>query len=116
MLAGVIILPDAPLVAFWLLALWLLLDALRGDSTLFTRSDGSYLAARWGRPLAPVVFGVDDALDGSRGRWRALLALLVSGTLTIKEALAGFSAPVVLLIASLFFVGWENPTLSTRWR
>ncbi|MBF9029151.1 hypothetical protein HKCCE3408_01970 [Rhodobacterales bacterium HKCCE3408] len=27
---------------------------------LFTRSDGSYLFARWGRPLAPVVFGVDD--------------------------------------------------------
>ncbi|WOI55840.1 hypothetical protein [Palleronia sp. LCG004] len=28
---------------------------------LFTRSDGSFLCARWGRPLAPVVFGVDDA-------------------------------------------------------
>lgn len=27
----------------------------------FTRSDGSYLFARWGRPLAPVVFGVEDA-------------------------------------------------------
>ncbi|MEM6386229.1 MAG: hypothetical protein AAF718_08345 [Pseudomonadota bacterium] len=27
----------------------------------FTRSDGSYLFARWGRPIAPVVFGVDDA-------------------------------------------------------
>jgi hypothetical protein len=25
---------------------------------LFTRSDGSYLCARWGRPIAPVVFGV----------------------------------------------------------
>ena len=24
----------------------------------FTRSDGSYVFARWGRPLAPVVFGV----------------------------------------------------------
>ncbi|MEX1235013.1 MAG: hypothetical protein WEB56_08525 [Roseovarius sp.] len=29
--------------------------------TYFTRSDGSYLCARWGRPIAPVVFGVDDA-------------------------------------------------------
>lgn len=29
--------------------------------TLFTRTDGSYLFARWGRPLAPVVFGVDEA-------------------------------------------------------
>ncbi|QYX57439.1 hypothetical protein K1T73_03285 [Roseovarius sp. SCSIO 43702] len=28
---------------------------------LFTRSDGSYLFARWGRPIAPIVFGVDDA-------------------------------------------------------
>jgi len=28
---------------------------------LFTRSDGTYLCARWGRPIVPVVFGVDDA-------------------------------------------------------
>ena len=27
---------------------------------LFTRESGEYLFARWGRPLAPVVFGVDD--------------------------------------------------------
>jgi len=27
----------------------------------FTRTDGTYLCARWGRPIAPVVFGVDDA-------------------------------------------------------
>lgn len=27
----------------------------------FTRSDGTYLCARWGRPIVPVVFGVDDA-------------------------------------------------------
>lgn len=30
----------------------------------FTRTDGSYLFARWGRPIAPVVFGVDDATLG----------------------------------------------------
>ncbi len=30
-------------------------------ANLFTRSDGSYFCARWGRPIAPVVFGVDDA-------------------------------------------------------
>ncbi len=29
-------------------------------SPFFTRSDGSYLFARWGRPIAPVVFGVED--------------------------------------------------------
>ncbi|NEY90992.1 hypothetical protein [Tabrizicola oligotrophica] len=28
---------------------------------LFTRKDGSYLFARWSRPIVPVVFGVDDA-------------------------------------------------------
>lgn len=27
----------------------------------FTRSDGDYVFARWGRPIVPVVFGVDDA-------------------------------------------------------
>lgn len=27
---------------------------------LFTRSDGGFHFARWGRPLAPVVFGTDD--------------------------------------------------------
>ena len=26
----------------------------------FSRSDGSYLFARWGRPIAPVLFGVED--------------------------------------------------------
>lgn len=30
-------------------------------ASYFTRSDGSYLFARWGRPIVPVVFGVDDA-------------------------------------------------------
>lgn len=29
--------------------------------TLFTRQDGSFLCARWGRPIVPVVFGPDDA-------------------------------------------------------
>ena len=30
-------------------------------ATLFTRSDGTYRFARWGRPIVPVVFGVEDA-------------------------------------------------------
>ena len=30
-------------------------------AALFTRSDGAYAFARWGRPICPVVFGVDDA-------------------------------------------------------
>lgn len=28
---------------------------------LFTRGDGSYQFARWGRPIVPIVFGVEDA-------------------------------------------------------
>ncbi|QFT97054.1 hypothetical protein FIU85_07050 [Roseovarius sp. THAF8] len=31
-----------------------------GVEALFTRADGSYLFARWGRPIVPVVFGTDD--------------------------------------------------------
>ena len=33
-------------------------------AALFTRSDGSYLFARWGRPIVPVVFGVTAATLG----------------------------------------------------
>lgn len=28
---------------------------------LFTRADGAYVFARWGRPIVPVIFGVDEA-------------------------------------------------------
>ena len=43
---------------------------------LFTRSDGSYLFARWGRPIAPVVFGVDEAtLSIVKGAFEAVVAL-----------------------------------------
>lgn len=42
----------------------------------FTRSDGSYLFARWGRPIAPVVFGVDDAtLEIVKGAVEAVVVL-----------------------------------------
>ncbi|KMW56471.1 hypothetical protein AIOL_001425 [Candidatus Rhodobacter oscarellae] len=43
---------------------------------LFTRTDGSYLFARWGRPIAPVVFGVDDAtLSVVKGACEAVVTL-----------------------------------------
>jgi hypothetical protein len=43
---------------------------------LFTRSDGSYLCARWGRPIVPVVFGVeDDTLRKVKGAIEAVVAL-----------------------------------------
>lgn len=39
---------------------------------LFTREDGSFLCARWGRPVAPVIFGLaDESLDIFRGAIRA---------------------------------------------
>lgn len=45
-------------------------------TALFTRADGSYLFARWGRPIAPVVFGVDDAtLATVKGACEAVVAL-----------------------------------------
>ncbi|MEM8958996.1 MAG: hypothetical protein AAGC86_14425 [Pseudomonadota bacterium] len=33
-------------------------------AALFTRSGGQYAFARWGRPLAPIVFGVEDSSLG----------------------------------------------------
>ena len=45
-------------------------------AALFTRSDGSYLFARWGRPIVPVVFGVDSATLGvMKGALEAVVAL-----------------------------------------
>lgn len=43
---------------------------------LFTRSDGGFRFARWGRPLAPVIFGTDDAsLTPLKDAIRAVAAL-----------------------------------------
>lgn len=43
---------------------------------LFTREDGTYLFARWGRPLAPIVFGVEDAtLSVVKGAVEALCVM-----------------------------------------
>ncbi|MBD1205917.1 MAG: hypothetical protein H9533_17515 [Rhodobacteraceae bacterium] len=43
---------------------------------LFTRADGQYLCARWGRPIVPVVFGVEDAtLSVVKGALEAVVAL-----------------------------------------
>jgi hypothetical protein len=43
---------------------------------LFTRADGAYLFARWGRPIVPVVFGVEDAsLAVFKGAFEAVVTL-----------------------------------------
>jgi hypothetical protein len=45
-------------------------------AALFTRADGQFLFARWGRPLVPVVFGVEDATVATlKGAIEAVLAL-----------------------------------------
>lgn len=43
---------------------------------LFTRADGQFVFARWGRPIAPVVFGVEEAtLQVVKGALEAVTAL-----------------------------------------
>lgn len=43
---------------------------------LFTRSDGQFLCARWGRPIAPIVFGVEEqTLSVIKGAFEAVGAL-----------------------------------------
>ena len=54
------------------------MDALSTDAVagLFTRADGRYLFARWGRPIVPVVFGVEDKTVGVvKGALEALCLL-----------------------------------------
>ena len=36
-----------------------MIDQMLNVEPFFTRSDGAYVFARWGRPIVPVVFGVD---------------------------------------------------------
>ena len=43
---------------------------------LFTREEGQFVFARWGRPIAPVIFGVDDkTLSVVKGAFEAVVAL-----------------------------------------
>jgi hypothetical protein len=45
-------------------------------AALFTRADGTFLCARWGRPIVPVVFGVEGAtLAVLKGAFEAVVAL-----------------------------------------
>ena len=51
-------------------------SAAEAVAALFTRADGSYLFARWGRPIAPVVFGVEpESLPVIKGAFEAVAAL-----------------------------------------
>jgi hypothetical protein len=45
-------------------------------TALFTRKDGQFVCARWGRPIVPVVFGVEDAtLSVVKGAIEAVVTL-----------------------------------------
>ncbi|MBI1416058.1 MAG: hypothetical protein GC146_02440 [Limimaricola sp.] len=45
-------------------------------AAMFTASDGAFFCARWGRPIVPVVFGVDDAtLSVIKGAIEAVVTL-----------------------------------------
>lgn len=49
---------------------------MRDVEPLFTRADGAYVFARWGRPIVPVIFGVDDAsLAVFKGAIEAVVSL-----------------------------------------
>lgn len=44
---------------------------------LFTQEDGSYVFARWGRPIVPIVFGVEDeTLATVKGALEAVVTLV----------------------------------------
>ena len=45
---------------------------------LFTRTDGSFLCARWGRPIVPVIFGVEaQTLGVLKGAIEAVVAMAI---------------------------------------
>ncbi|MFN3146880.1 MAG: hypothetical protein ACE368_17300 [Paracoccaceae bacterium] len=72
--------------------------------TLFTRADGSFLFARWGRPLAPVVFGVEDStLQTVKGAIEAV-ATLAGHQVTDVDPELGANLMV------FFFRDWDELT------
>ena len=69
---------------------------------LFTRSDGSYGFARWERPIAPIVFGVeDDTLAVVKGAVEAM-AVLSGHKLTETDPELGSNLMV------FFFREWDE--------
>jgi hypothetical protein len=69
---------------------------------LFTRADGSYLFARWGRPIAPIVFGVDDAtLSTVKGAVEAV-------TVLAGHQMAETDPELGVNLMFFFFQEWEE--------
>lgn len=71
-------------------------------AALFKRSDGAFLFARWGRPLAPVVFGVDDAtLRVVKGACEAVTELA-------RHEIAETDPELGANLMIFFFSDWEE--------
>lgn len=69
---------------------------------LFTRDDGAFLFARWGRPIAPVVFGVEDeTLAIVKGAFEAVVALA-------GHRMAGTDPELGSNCMVFFFRDWEE--------
>ncbi|MFU8899167.1 MAG: hypothetical protein ACNA7L_09760 [Roseinatronobacter sp.] len=69
---------------------------------LFTRADGQYLCARWGRPIVPVVFGVDDAtLATVKGAIEAVVTLA-------NHKMAETDAELGANLMVFFFQDWSE--------
>ncbi|WP_338548905.1 hypothetical protein [Roseovarius phycicola] len=75
-----------------------------GVEALFTRADGTYLFARWGRPLVPVVFGTDDrTLEIVKGAVEAVV--LMAG-----HSMAETDPELGVNLMFFFFRDWDELT------
>ncbi len=71
-------------------------------TSLFTRSSGEYAFARWGRPIAPIVFGVtDDTIGVVKGALEAVMVL--SG-----HQLAETDPELGSNLMMFFFLDWDE--------
>ena len=68
----------------------------------FTRSDGQYFFARWGRPIAPVVFGVEDETLVTLKTAIQSMALLANHELAETDPELGSNAMF------FFFLSWDE--------
>ncbi|SEL83458.1 hypothetical protein SAMN05443999_108158 [Roseovarius azorensis] len=69
---------------------------------LFLRSDETFLFARWGRPIVPVVFGVDDRTLGViKGAIEAVVALA-------GHRMAGTDPELGANLMMFFFRDWQE--------
>lgn len=75
-----------------------------GIEAAFTRSDGSFLCARWGRPIAPIVFGVaDQTLEIVKGALEAMVA-------TVGHQMAETDPEFGANMMFFFFNEWDELT------